>query len=264
MTNHPQHLEPHAIGVPCQRHVPLQANTLPVLPEIRNEVEACNVRSPNDLQQATSSNSRGSRLASVAIGSLLPGASENSCRPSDSMAECSSTSGKRLLTSWSGEPESAPVDFRSTASLAGIVSESIPHGVTTLIIRNVPARYSKEKIMQEWPPDGTYDFLYLPFCFKQKRYAGVAFVNFTTHEAAVHFHGRWNNKSLRYKGTSKRLRIGVSEAQGLEQNLEHLVTHNISRIQQSKFLPSAFNGTEEVPLEGLLERITGSATTGER
>jgi len=34
MTNHPQHLEPHAIGVPCQRHEPRQANTLPVLAQM--------------------------------------------------------------------------------------------------------------------------------------------------------------------------------------------------------------------------------------
>jgi len=118
--------------------------------------------------------------------------------------------------------------------------------------------------MQEWPVDGTYDLLYLPFSFKQKRTAGYAFVNFTTHEAAVDFYSRWHGKSLRDQGTAKRLSIGTAETQGLEGNLRLLAA--CSRIKNSKYLPSVFNGIDEVPLEELLEQITisgMSASTGE-
>jgi len=118
--------------------------------------------------------------------------------------------------------------------------------------------------MQEWPVDGTYDFLYLPFSLKQKRAAGFAFVNFITHEAAVDFYSRWHGKSLRDQGTAKRLSIGTAETQGLEGNLRLLAA--CSRIKNSKYLPSVFNGIDEVPLEEMLEQIAinrMSASTGE-
>jgi len=118
--------------------------------------------------------------------------------------------------------------------------------------------------MQEWPADGTYDFLYLPFNLKQKRSAGFAFVNFTSHAAAVDFYSRWHGKSLRDQGTAKRLSISTGEPQGLEENVRHVAACN--RVKNSKYLPSVFNGIDEVPFEELLEQITTSrmsTSTGE-
>jgi len=109
--------------------------------------------------------------------------------------------------------------------------------------------------MQEWPLDGTYDFLFLPFNFKQKRTAGFAFVNFTSHKAAVDFYSQWHGGSLRNQGTARRLSFSASEIQGLKENLQHVAACNVGRTKNYKYLPSVFNGVDDVPLAGLLEEI---------
>jgi len=179
--------------------------------------------------------------------------SSTSCPPANLSSSTSATPtptnsllGEGVRTLGSNQSEREPVQFNSV---------TIANGVTTLVVRNVPARYTKEKLMQEWPADGTYDFLYLPFSLKQKRTAGFAFVNFTTHEAAVDFYSVWHGKSLRDQGTAKRLSISVAEVQGLDENLRHVAASNIGRIKNPRYLPSVFCGLDEVPLEGLLEEI---------
>jgi len=185
----------------------------------------------------------------------------------NNLIETSVTCGEHLPAIQSYQPTGTTVDLNSTAAGAGVVSEPIPHGVTTLAIRNVSARYTKAMLMQEWPLDGTYDFLYLPFNFKQKRGAGLAFVNFTSHAAAVGFYSQWHRKHLREHGSARRLSIGVAEAQGLDNNLRHVASCNVGRITNPKFLPSVFNGMDEVPFAGLLEQnmVSGIGnSTGER
>jgi len=127
-------------------------------------------------------------------------------------------------------------------------SGRINPGVTTLVVRNVPARYTKEELLQEWPPDGAFDFLYLPFNHRQKRAAGYCFVNFTSHEAALTFCNQWHSKLLSAsKRTGKRLSIGAAEVQGLEANLQHLMCCGNQRTKNTKYLPSVFNADREMP-----------------
>jgi len=226
------------------------------VPPIQNEAEAHNSLLPTDSQRAMSSNPMSCLPACVEIGSPPPAASEHVSRFSAPMTESNSTSGERLLTAWSHQPKRTTVELSSTASSSGVVSSPVPHGVTTLVVRNVPARYTKEMLMQEWPPNGMYDFLYLPFNFKQKRTSGFAYVNFTSHEAAVNFYSQWHGKSLCNQGTAKQLSIGVAGTQGLEANLRHVAASNIGRIKNLQHMPSVFNGVDEVPLVGLLDQIT--------
>eukprot|EP00418_Pyrodinium_bahamense_P012640 CAMPEP_0179110982 /NCGR_PEP_ID=MMETSP0796-20121207/51819_1 /TAXON_ID=73915 /ORGANISM="Pyrodinium bahamense, Strain pbaha01" /LENGTH=582 /DNA_ID=CAMNT_0020809127 /DNA_START=30 /DNA_END=1776 /DNA_ORIENTATION=- len=62
---------------------------------------------------------------------------------------------------------------------------SLGAGTTTLTIRNVPGRYTQDRLIEEWGPEYSYDFLYLPHSLRDQRSKGYAFVNFTTHEAAL-------------------------------------------------------------------------------
>jgi len=219
--------------------------------------EAGNSLLPTDLQQAMSSNPSSCPSRCVASGSPPPASGEHGSECSAPMMESNSMSGEHLPTSWSDQPNHVTVELSSSASSTGVVSMPIPHGITTVVVRNVPARYTKELLLQEWPPNGTYDFIYLPYNFKQKRPAGFVYVNFVSHEAALNFYSQWHGKSLCNKGSVKRLSIGVAEAQGLEANLRHVAASKISRIKNSKHMPSVFNGVEEVPLAELLDQISG-------
>jgi len=66
-----------------------------------------------------------------------------------------------------------------------------PPGVTTFVVRHLPAMFSLQKLLEAWPPDGTYTFLYYPWKWTR---LGFAFINMTSHEAATEFIARWHGQ----------------------------------------------------------------------
>mmetsp|Transcript_57747 Transcript_57747/g.185601 ORF Transcript_57747/g.185601 Transcript_57747/m.185601 type:complete len:366 (+) Transcript_57747:118-1215(+) len=124
-------------------------------------------------------------------------------------------------------------------------SRRLPPGGTSLIARNIPARYSQERLMEEWQPDGSYDLLYLPYCFTRKRTVGYAFLNFRTHELALAFQDRWHGSRLQFHGTTKRLDIAVATTQGYVPSLLFLLQRSkkVRRFRSPNFLPALFDGT---------------------
>jgi len=197
------------------------------LPDKHNDVEACRPQHHVNLQKAKpeyrlyGSGHSGSLASSSSVGD------DHSC-------------------SVAADP--AQSDRSQSNSREQPTSSLIDPSVTTLVVRNVPARYTKEGLLQELSPGGTFDFFYLPFNPRQKRAAGYCFVNFTSHEAAVTFCNRWHNKWLSdSKHAGRKLSIGAAEVQGLEANLQHLMCCGIFRIKNTKYLPSVFNADREMP-----------------
>jgi len=71
---------------------------------------------------------------------------------------------------------------------------------TTLMIRNIPNKYSQTAVLEEINEHfiGSYDFFYLPIDFKNKCNVGYAFINFCEYRSIVPFFckyngRRWNN-----------------------------------------------------------------------
>merc|ERR1712173_185581 len=59
---------------------------------------------------------------------------------------------------------------------------------TTMMIRNLPTRYTQRQLMEELEAlgfEGTFDFFYAPKDFASMRTMGYAFVNFITTEWAM-------------------------------------------------------------------------------
>lgn len=127
----------------------------------------------------------------------------------------------------------------------------LPPGVTTLMIQNIPARCSTEDLLEIWPSNGSYDLLYLPFSKKQRRPSGYAFVNFTSHEAAVVFRKRWQGASLDESKGSKRKRLNMfaSADQGFEENVRRCAA---AVIVHDKYLPVIFLGSTRVDFRALV------------
>jgi len=140
---------------------------------------------------------------------------------------------------------------------SSLLSSSISSigGATTLVVRNIPTRYTKEMLLKEWVPDGTFDFFYLPFSFKQKKVAGYSFINFTSNAAALAFYSQWHKKSLFSQGSSTKLHIVAAEVQGLDENVRHLINSKVRRITNPKYLPSVFDGPHEVPFSAFVEKL---------
>merc|ERR1719329_1835273 len=92
----------------------------------------------------------------------------------------------------------------------------LPPGTRTLMVRNIPTRFTQNELMRLWPADGTYDLLYMPWSSKQRRFSGSAYINFGTEEDALRFRSIWHGRTLESHGRSEELKIVASYGQGLE------------------------------------------------
>lgn len=95
----------------------------------------------------------------------------------------------------------------------------IPEGATTIIVRNIPARCSQAQLLKFWPPQGSYNLLFLPYNHRLKRTVGYAFVNFISHEAMLKFINKWQGMTLMPNAKAKRLNIAAADVQGFEDTL---------------------------------------------
>jgi len=179
------------------------------------------------------------------------------CAPfgrSESFGQCSSMTGATdthgeeasLISKedqWQGGSAPTPaveeeVCHSTTPPVAGgSVTRLVPDGFTTLVIRNIPARYNQEMLLAEFIPDRSFDFLFLPYSFKDARTMGIAFINFRTHAFAVDFQEKWHRHFLLDHGRTKHLDVATASVQGLEASLQQFNSKSIARLQRKGMLP---------------------------
>jgi hypothetical protein len=111
---------------------------------------------------------------------------------------------------------------------------------TTLMIRNVPNRYSQRDLINELKSlgfAGTFDFLYVPLDLGTMSNVGYAFVNFTHHSWAEKcMETLQNHRFKRHRQAGKVAAVSVAHIQGLEANLKHYEKSavNTSRLRQRR------------------------------
>lgn len=112
--------------------------------------------------------------------------------------------------------------------------------VTTLMIRNIPNRYSQRELINELKSlgfGGTFDFLYIPLDLGTMSNVGYAFVNFIDHVWAEKcmevFH---NYRFRRHRQAGKVAAVSVAHIQGLDGNLRHYEKSavNTARLKQRR------------------------------
>jgi len=82
--------------------------------------------------------------------------------------------------------------------------------VTTLMIRNLPRRYTEEALLYEleaFTTPNSYNFLYLPWDSRRSSNVGYAFVNFIDASTASSLRERLNGKPWRLVQTPKEIKI---------------------------------------------------------
>mmetsp|Transcript_110597 Transcript_110597/g.308077 ORF Transcript_110597/g.308077 Transcript_110597/m.308077 type:complete len:350 (-) Transcript_110597:220-1269(-) len=119
-------------------------------------------------------------------------------------------------------------------------------GVETLLVRNVPARFTQDELLKEWPPDGTFDFLYRPCSGEGTTVLGHAFVNFTSSAAAEAFQLKWHGKFFRQHGKGKALDVVGSTTQGFVKNMKAAFRKTANSVEDEHVLPAVFRGTERL------------------
>jgi hypothetical protein len=100
-------------------------------------------------------------------------------------------------------------------------------GPTTVMIHNIPSRYSQSDLMNDLNASGfsgTFDFLYIPIDGNTLGSLGYAFVNFIDPASAAHCMASFQNypfKRHQRRRPGKVARVSIAHLQGLEMNLRH-------------------------------------------
>ncbi|CAE7894881.1 ML3, partial [Symbiodinium microadriaticum] len=110
---------------------------------------------------------------------------------------------------------------------------------TTVMVRNVPNRYSCEEFLCEVISEGfegRFNFFYLPIDFNTKRNRGYCFLNFLSAASAREFAKVFHGQKLKRYDTRKILEIVPAVTQGLEKNMKALKGGS-GRVKNQWFRP---------------------------
>lgn len=112
---------------------------------------------------------------------------------------------------------------------------------TTVLIQKIPSRLTRAEFLAAFPPDGSYDFLYLPFTTKQRRTAGFCLINFVSPAEALAFRERAHDRPLpRCTRPCKPLDVFANRVQGFEENVLLAAEKMRSEPQNESYWPLAF------------------------
>jgi len=157
---------------------------------------------------------------------------------------------------WASE-EACRVHHTQPSATSGATAPAMPpsdrmlqegiQSVTTLMVRNVPARYTREKLLQEWPQSQlSFDLFYLPYDFQKKRFRGYAFLNFTSVHHAIAFKRQWHGQKLQHHGRCCKLDIVPAHLQGFQAMVRYVQDHLIDVPNGDMYLPAVFAGTRRI------------------
>lgn len=129
-----------------------------------------------------------------------------------------------------GEEAAAEGSTTASSSSESLGATGGDSGYTTVMLRNIPNKYTREMLVKQLNQDfkGRFDFVYLPIDFKNKCNVGYGFVNFRTSASCDEFIARYDGVDVRkcLPGLNSKKVAGVTPArvQGLEENVRRLRT----------------------------------------
>jgi len=130
-------------------------------------------------------------------------------------------------------------------------------GITTLMIRNVPRRYTGAAILLEletFVEPGGYNFVYLPWDAHRSANNGYAFVNLISAQVAMKTSQKMNGACWHYVHSSKVITTMAAHLQGLEMNLVHYAgTHAVA--QDDLHAPMVFANGSRIPFQEAVNQI---------
>jgi len=155
--------------------------------------------------------------------------------------ESGSTSSQDASAENTPQPEEAPVPERSMD--AQKVASLFRDDKTTVMLRNIPNRYTCEELLSEVIMAGfdrMFDFFYLPMDFKTKRNRGYGFINFHSTSAAKQFALAFHHRQLKLYASKKIMEVAPAVTQGYQANLSKYFEKDSDRIKNDWFRPMLF------------------------
>jgi len=123
------------------------------------------------------------------------------------------------------------------------------------MVRNIPARYNKQKLLLEWPVERhCFNMLYVP-ANRRGSSLGYAFLNFVTADDALAFQRQWHRRYLSDHGANKHLDISQARVQGLAESLRDLL-EGMDRPawRSATSFPLVFEGTRLLDINEVLRQ----------
>jgi len=131
--------------------------------------------------------------------------------------------------------------------------EEAPTDYTTVMLRNIPNKYTREMLVKQLSIDfyRQFDFMYLPIDFKNKCNVGYGFINFCTEEACERFVRDFNGvdvrKCLPGLNSKKVVEVTPARVQGRLENVRRLRNSPVMNqlLDHPEWMPLLFNSSGE-------------------
>ncbi|CAL1167221.1 unnamed protein product [Cladocopium goreaui] len=130
--------------------------------------------------------------------------------------------------------------WRDAESVANLFSDD----KTTVMMRNIPNRYTCEELLSEVMMAGfdeAFDFFYSPMDFKTKRNRGYGFINFHTADIAKEFAMAFHRRQLSLYSSKKIVEVAPAVTQGYTANMTKYFEKDSERIKNDWFRPMLFS-----------------------
>ena len=93
---------------------------------------------------------------------------------------------------------------------------------TTVMIRNIPIKYSDEQLKEALDEfKGKYNCLYMPYDFEKNGNKGYAFINFVNPLHILYFYEKFNGRKWMYYESPKICELNVAHFQGINEIKKH-------------------------------------------
>ncbi|KAJ8618894.1 hypothetical protein MRB53_015080 [Persea americana] len=164
------------------------------------------------------------------------------------------------------------VQLKDASSFDLNESETVCGGRTTVMIRNIPGRFTRKMLLELLDKHcaeenekyqlslSEYDFVYLPIDFKHRLNLGYAFVNFTTARAANMLYKAMNKSNWDSFGSKKICEITYASIQGKEALEGHFRKKNF-KCDSEAYLPILLspprNGSTSRPTPSVVGILRG-------
>mmetsp|Transcript_157928 Transcript_157928/g.294598 ORF Transcript_157928/g.294598 Transcript_157928/m.294598 type:complete len:363 (+) Transcript_157928:87-1175(+) len=129
--------------------------------------------------------------------------------------------------------------------------------VTTIMLRNIPNRYTQSHLIEEIDGmgfAGRFDFFYLPMDVHNRTNVGYAFINFLTPADAQTFFFTFRDYMFKRHSSKKIAGVSPAHVQGLVGNLQNFLNKAVTQSRDSQYRPVVFvNGIRRDITEALEE-----------
>ena len=123
---------------------------------------------------------------------------------------------------------------------SGSVHEIVPGVTTTVMVRNIPLRFtpvSLRELIEVEGFSGRYDYFYMPMDFRSHRSLGYCFINFYEAHAAAEFVEKFDNFKFASTNSEKVLSISAGVRQGILANVASFKLSTLKQMPRIEFRP---------------------------